>query len=134
MASIRLVHIRCSLYNDVKTIFTEPTGSPAPGQPQRYTYTNIASAYTQGLEGQFTLKLIDDLLVNLNYTLTDTRDRLEDRALPGRALHRGTFKLTYRHENWGFGLRPKEPLLVSVPFIAIGRDLLRGPLRSGRCA
>ena len=90
-------------YNDVENlIFTEPSGSPVPGQPIRYTYTNIASAYTQGLEGQVSLTLLEELLIDVSYTLTDTHDRLQNRALPGRALHRGNVKLKYRRESWGF--------------------------------
>ncbi|MFO0684180.1 MAG: TonB-dependent receptor [Sandaracinus sp.] len=67
----------------------------------RFTYANIASAYTQGLETRSTLRPIHELSFQLSYVLTDTRDAALNRPLEGRPFHRFTLGGSFAHEETG---------------------------------
>ncbi|MEM9190863.1 MAG: TonB-dependent receptor [Myxococcota bacterium] len=64
----------------------------------RFVYTNVAAAHTQGLELTVRYRPLDELDLEVGYALLDARDEELDRALPGRAMHRGTFKGRVRTE------------------------------------
>ncbi|GAB4569132.1 MAG: hypothetical protein Tsb0020_23130 [Haliangiales bacterium] len=84
-------------YNDVDNLITTDLVSEGdPGQLDQFGYVNAASAYTRGLESRLRLSALGGLSVDLSYTFTDTRDRTLDRALPGRARHRGAVTAGYR--------------------------------------
>lgn len=86
------------------------TSGSQPGAFDRFQYDNIASAYTQGLELNFRFKSTTGVVVDLGYFLLDTRDRENDRRLPGRATHRGT--ASFRYVNSRIRLRAMARLVV----------------------
>ncbi|MCG8417379.1 MAG: TonB-dependent receptor [Proteobacteria bacterium] len=98
-------------YNDMTDLIEiEQVDSPdgervCPGSGVRYSRTNVASAFTRGVEIQMRTKPrigpIDGLLLELSYVLNHTRNREQRRSLQGRALHRGTFKLGYDYKPIG---------------------------------
>jgi len=103
--------------NDLDNLITTGTLEEAEaGSPTRYGYVNVADAYTQGGEAALALGLPAGIGVDLGYALTDTRDLVEDRPLEGRALHRGTFRLTWRYEPWGTLAVLRGSLVGSRPY------------------
>ncbi len=84
-------------YNDVDNLITTDLVSQGvPGQLDQFGYVNAESAYTRGLESRLRLSALGGLSIDLSYTFTDTRDRALERALPGRARHRGAVTAGYR--------------------------------------
>jgi outer membrane receptor for ferrienterochelin and colicins len=86
------------------------------GEPDRYTYTNIATAHTQGIEATIAIRLLRTLRLELGYTLTDTEDETLRRPLEGRAAHRGTFALRYRSKRFGLEATARGSLVGDRPF------------------
>jgi len=70
------------------------TGDPATGGAE-FVYTNVDEARTRGIEATFGLRPADHLALDLSYTLTDAWNLTDDRALSGRARHRGTVDLDW---------------------------------------
>jgi outer membrane receptor for ferrienterochelin and colicins len=91
----------------------QPLLLPAAGGPgpQRFSYGNIASAYTQGVEAALRLRSGDTLSLDLNYTLTDAQDAQLGRELDGRPRHRGNLSLTARHPDWGIDVMTRVALI-----------------------
>lgn len=85
-----------------------------------YTHRNIASAFTRG--GEVLVRArpkfgpIDGITLEAGYTLTDSRDRELQVALPGRAQHRGTLKFGYEHTGVGFRTNVRGNIVGSRPF------------------
>lgn len=69
----------------------------------QYTYVNIASAMTRGVEGSIRITPFNALILEPGYTLNDTLDRTTQLKLEGRALHKFTLTARYTHEPWGLG-------------------------------
>lgn len=94
----RRVWTALSLYhNDIDNLITTDLADDGgTGGTQVYTYVNIASARTRGVELLAKVAVLAGLVVEVGYTLTDTLDRQTGSVLPGRALHRGTLEATYR--------------------------------------
>jgi len=69
----------------------------------RWSYVNVASALTQGVEAAATIGLGDLGQLDLGYTYTYTWSYEEgvERPLDGRAPHRGTASLSLGHDDWG---------------------------------
>jgi outer membrane receptor for ferrienterochelin and colicins len=83
-------------YNDIDDLIDFVAVSEAtPGEPLDFTYGNVASAFTRGLESHLRVEPLAGLSADLSYTFTDTRDRENDRPLSGRARHQGAFSVTY---------------------------------------
>ncbi|HEY0711438.1 MAG TPA: TonB-dependent receptor, partial [Polyangia bacterium] len=72
------------------------------GAPSLYSYDNVAAAHTQGSEAAISSAPAEGLSIDLGYTFTAARDQEANRALEGRARHRGTFRLHHRHDGIGF--------------------------------
>jgi len=85
-------------HNDIDDlIVTNVVDDMDAGGLEVFEYQNVASARTTGVEALARVRPIDPLTFEVGYVLTDTLDRENDRPLPGRALHRGTFKVKYVH-------------------------------------
>lgn len=80
-------------------IFTE-TISEAMQAPLVFSYVNITSAYTRGVESSAQFKPWDGGTLDLGYTFTQTRDERLDRPLEGRPEHRATFQVAQRYQPW----------------------------------
>ena len=77
---------RNNLRNLIQPLLTAPGSSAGP---QRFSYGNIAEAYTQGVELSAKLRHSDKFGLELGYTLTDAWDVQQQRALePHRAADR----------------------------------------------
>lgn len=83
-------------YNDIENLidFVDQTPDDDISGPE-YSYDNVASAFTRGVESHVRVEPLDGLSADLSYALTDTRDRELDRALPCRPRHQGALALTY---------------------------------------
>ncbi len=63
------------------------------GGTQQFAYVNVGRARSQGTEAMWRVQATNWLLFDLTYTFTHARDLDKDRALPGRALHRGSLRV-----------------------------------------
>ena len=91
-----------AFYNEIDNLIGIGTLSEAAsGEPARYGYINVSSATTRGVETAFEAETSDLLSFHAGYTFTDGRDNTLERALEGRAKHRGTMRLSAKHEGWG---------------------------------
>lgn len=72
----------------------------ADGPVQRFAYVNVAAATTQGAELQLRVQR-GGLAIDLGYAFTDAVDESVRRPLIGRARHRGTAGVTWRHARLG---------------------------------
>ncbi len=61
-----------------------------------WSYANIGFAKTQGIELSATARAKKILQLGASYTLTDTRDLVLQKALPGRSLHQGSMVLSVK--------------------------------------
>jgi outer membrane receptor for ferrienterochelin and colicins len=84
---------------------------------QQFVYRNVASAHTQGVEAAVRLEpLSNRLRFDLSYTLTDSENEREDRALEGRARHRGTIKAQWKPQGTGLTLMTRAAVVGPRPF------------------
>lgn len=65
--------------------------------PTYYKYINIGRAETKGAEGNVSLKLIEDLKIGVNYTLTETKDKDTGKKLTKRPRDNAGVNI-----NWAF--------------------------------
>jgi hypothetical protein len=61
-------------------------------------------------------EIVGGLRADLSYTLTLARDLEANRPLEGRARHRGTFTLGYRHAGLGLSGQARGSLVGARPF------------------
>lgn len=71
------------------------------GDLQEFNPVNIARARTGGVETLVQLHVIEGLTVEVGYVLTLTQDLEAKHGLPGRAPHKGTFRVTYHDDDLG---------------------------------
>src|SRR5207237_424140 len=75
-----------------------------PGETNEFVYVNVASARTGGIEAAYGIRVLPNLRIEFAYALTATRDVGAKRRLPGRALHKGTLRASYRDPKIGLDL------------------------------
>jgi len=68
-----------------------------PDTPTRFGYENTSRAATQGVELSSRVRLFPSVWLDAAYTLADARDLDTGLPLEGRAVHRGTARLTIRY-------------------------------------
>lgn len=104
-------------HNDIDNLITTNSGVDVGGVTQ-FQYGNIAAARTQGLEASLRFPIGSFVSFKTGYTLTDTLDETAGRAIEGRALHRVTFDLRFRHKSWGSEGTLRGNLVGERPFYA----------------
>ena len=78
-------------------------GRPIPGDPFGcFRAENVGSARFDGIELTLSIKLLDSLTVNANYTYLDWDTA--DGKLPRRPRNRGNVNLNYLHDCWNVNL------------------------------
>ncbi|RZB33445.1 MAG: outer membrane receptor for ferrienterochelin and colicins [Desulfobacteraceae bacterium Eth-SRB2] len=77
------------------------TGKIMPDGFKEYSYSNVAEAYTQGVEVDLKLYLTDDILATLGYTYLDTENEETGEELRDAPRHRITPGLRYHNKNIG---------------------------------
>ena len=78
-------------------------GRPIPGDPFGcFRAENVGSARFDGVEMTLSIKLLDSLTVNANYTYLDWDTA--DGKLPRRPRNRGNVNLNYLHDRWNVNL------------------------------
>lgn len=85
-----------------------------------YSYVNIASATSQGVEASVAVKPLKKLEVKLGYGFTDSRDNATDLKIPGRATHQATLAVTGKVELLDVGVRAE--LVGPRPFERFSSD------------
>lgn len=83
-----------------------------------FSYANVASAYTQGLETLVAVRPIAPLVLQASYVLTDAVDASAGRALEGRPMHRITGYVSFDHEEWELGATARVAATGERPFYA----------------
>jgi outer membrane receptor for ferrienterochelin and colicins len=71
-------------------------------------YMNVSEALLKGIEGYFSVYIIDNLVTKLGYAYSDATDKSTNLQLYGNSTHSGTFALTYKV--W----KIKYPLSISL--------------------
>lgn len=77
------------------------TGAVMPDGFKEYSYSNIAEAYTQGVEVDLKLYLTDDILATLGYTYFDTENEETGKELRDAPRHRITPGIRYHNKRFG---------------------------------
>jgi outer membrane receptor for ferrienterochelin and colicins len=77
------------------------SGAPNPDDPARFSYENVADAYTQGLELSMRAKISRGAFVEASYMGLDARDLTRGRALEGRSPHRVNLQLGAKYKATG---------------------------------
>ena len=103
---------RNELHNLIQALTAYAGGAAGP---QRFTYSNVASAYTQGIELAVRLHTSDAVSAEIGYTLTDSLDLKTGRALEGRARHRANLALSWRSRSTGLELTTRVALVGPRP-------------------
>ncbi|MBK9646329.1 MAG: TonB-dependent receptor [Deltaproteobacteria bacterium] len=99
--------------NDLITITTLKAASA--GEPAQYGYTNVASAWTAGLELAAQSQPTRWLDLKLTYTLTESRDETLHQPLEGRARHRGTAQAGIDLDQLGLSAQARAALVGARP-------------------
>ncbi|MNX79971.1 Colicin I receptor precursor [compost metagenome] len=89
----------------------------------QYSYVNVASAMTRGIETSIKIQPLTGLILEPGYTLNDTLDRSSNLALEGRPLHKGTLTARYQHEAWGLGLYARGAWNGERPYHSTANDV-----------
>ncbi|WP_053236180.1 TonB-dependent receptor plug domain-containing protein [Sandaracinus amylolyticus] len=111
--------------NDVDGLITTITAEESP-DGTLFTYDNVASATTQGIESSLTARPIRELSLAASYTFTHAWDHENDRALEGRAAHRITLSATFDHREWDLGATARCALTGERPFY-VDEELIYSP-------
>ena len=85
------------------------------GEPAQYGYTNVASAWTAGLELAAQSQPTRWLDLKLTYTLTESRDETLHQPLEGRARHRGTAQAGVDLDQLGLSAQARAALVGARP-------------------
>lgn len=104
---------RNDLRNLIQPLLVQAASSSGP---QRFSYGNIAEAYTQGVELSVKLRQSDQVQLELGYTLTDAQDVQQGRELEGRPRHRGNLALTLRHPDSGIDFMTRLAFVGTRPY------------------
>ncbi|MEE2904532.1 MAG: TonB-dependent receptor, partial [Myxococcota bacterium] len=86
--------------NEITDLISFALGETETTGIERYRYTNISSAMTQGGELSGKLRLWDALKINLGYSYTDSHDAENNRPLEGRSRHRLSSRVVYDVAPW----------------------------------
>lgn len=113
-ASLTLGYFR----HDIQDLIVSVPTPASVGGPTVYSYANVASATSQGLEVGLKLRPWSFLSVNLDYAFTDARDDLTGKHLSGRTQHHGTTGVTVTHS--GFSLTFNGRWVGETPYDIIG--------------
>jgi outer membrane receptor for ferrienterochelin and colicins len=105
--------------NDVEGMITTITLEDSP-TGQIFSYANIDSAYTQGLETLVAVRPIPELVLQASYVFTDAIDTSANRTLEGRAAHRITGYVSFDHPEWELGATARVAATGERPFYADG--------------
>lgn len=87
--------------NSLRNLITTDTTSAMVVGQSLFSYVNVGSARTRGLEAVFGLRVLRHFAFDVSYTLSDTLDRERQRPLPGKPLHHGSLRLQFHHRRAG---------------------------------
>lgn len=110
--------------NDVEEMIAIVTVEDDPGRGGTlFSYDNVQSAWTMGLEASAQLRIEDYLRLTAGYTLTETYEGENDRHLEGRARHRFSLSSRLAYEPWEMSLVARAALLVDrVYYVDVDGD------------
>jgi outer membrane receptor for ferrienterochelin and colicins len=86
--------------NDLTDMIAIVSG-PVTAQGTTYTYENLTSAWTMGVESTASVHITEVLALDAGYTWMATHDGENDRVLEGRAKHRVSGSLRLGYSDWG---------------------------------
>lgn len=98
--------------NDLEQMIAIVTVEDPSATGTLFSYANIASAWTMGLESNARVRVDEVLTINAGYTLTETWDGESERRLEGRARHRFTLSAQLKHDPWEIGFVARAALSV----------------------
>ena len=98
--------------NDLEDMIATVTVDEPGATGSLFSYANLATAWTMGLESTATLRVEDYVGIVAGYTLTTTWDGEHERQLEGRALHRITLATRFAYEPWEISLVARGALML----------------------
>lgn len=111
--------------NDLTDMIAEVSG-PMTALGTMYTYENLTTAWTMGLESTVSWQVGEILVVDAGHTFMATYDGENDRVLEGRAKHRFSGAVRVAYPDWGLELGGRIAVqLGRVYFIPDARDVDR---------
>ncbi len=75
-------------------------GAPNPDNPTRFSYENVANAYTQGVEVSAQVRVNRDISIDASYMGLLAEDVTRNRPLEGRSNHRLNTQVSGRYRPW----------------------------------
>lgn len=98
--------------NDLQNMIAYVTADDPNAAGSLFTYDNLATAWTMGLESSARVRIDNILTLTGGYTLTETWDGENERHLEGRARHRFTVAARIAYEPWEIQLVARGALSV----------------------
>ena len=121
--------------NDLDGMIATVTVSDDPISGTVFSYGNIASARTQGLELRGAFQPHRSLRLLAGYAFLETRDESLDRPLEGRPAHRVTGAVNFDHPETGLGANVRSALSMDrVVFLDANADGAEEPQWLGAVA
>src|SRR5690606_15042797 len=77
-----------------------------------FSYDNLASAWTMGVESQVNLRFEEYLSAALGYTFTEAYDGENERRIEGRARHRVTINPRLSYAPWQVAFSARASLRI----------------------
>lgn len=115
--SLPWMTLRANFYrNDLENLINTQSLPTEPGQPLRFTYSNVGEAVTQGVEAQVAFSYKKIFQLTLGYTYLYSEDLTTKQALLGRAAHRANFALFGQIPQIGLRLTIRGALVGPRPF------------------
>lgn len=102
--------------NDLEDMIAIVTVDDPSATGSVFSYANLATAWTMGLESLATLRVDDTLGLIAGYTLTETWDGEQERRLEGRARHRVTLAARLAYEPWEISFVARGALMLDRVF------------------
>lgn len=114
----RVVRVTVDTFrNDVDDLITPVSrGRTGAGEPELFTYVNVAEARTQGIESRLRLRAAASLEVEVGYRLLEAIDETTGLRLEGRAAHRFTVTARGGYAPWGVHLTARAAIVGARPF------------------
>jgi outer membrane receptor for ferrienterochelin and colicins len=98
--------------NDLRDMIATVTVEEGGAGGTLFSYANISSAHTMGLESTATVRVKDLFDATLGYTFTDTLNGETGRPLEGQPRHRITLSPHFTYEPWELDVTARAALLV----------------------
>lgn len=103
-------------HNDIKDLIAATRKSMQSGKIRQYTYANIHSAFTQGLEINSRFQILKGFQGGWGVAFLKAIDKSKNKNLEGRASIRSNFDLVYNNQDWALETQIRGSIVGARPF------------------